>query len=215
ATREPNGVTLKPKTPSRDTPCTYGILPPRPSRGGFEADAEAVLGELLPGWQKRYSGENEHHNKVKRGTGATGWPFYGYRAEMQQAGQPSPLTLMVMIVPAGPKRVSVVWGGGDVLCTADDLSFVRLFHSLRPRGWTSDGGKALAQGLVGSWTMHSGNAVGVYAFRADGSFDDGSQVTHSTAVSDTTALETTTGRSAAGGRWTLRDEQLSLATGKS
>ncbi len=204
------GVTLKPKTPSRDAPCTYGILAPRPSRASFEADADAALSDLLPGWGKRYSGENEHRNKVKRGTGATGWPFYSYRADMQKVGQAGPLSLMVMVVPAGPKRVSVVWGGGDVLCTADDLGFVRLFHSLRPRGWTSDGGKALSQALVGSWTMHSGNALGVYVFRADGSFDDGSQATHTSGD-----VETTTSRAAAGGSWTLRGNELSLTTGKS
>src|SRR5262249_9767792 len=116
----------------------------------------------------------------------------------------------VMILPAGPQRVTVVWGGGDILCTADDASFVRLFHSLRPRGWTSDGGKALAQNLVGSWTMHSGSAVGVYVFRADGTYDDGKQVTHSTAIGDDSAIETTRSRTAAGGQYVLRGNELSL-----
>jgi len=52
----------------------------------------------------------------------------------------------------------------------EDRTFALIFHSLRPRGWTSDGGKAFAQQLPGSWILSTGRGTAIYQLDAGGRY---------------------------------------------
>lgn len=179
-TSERNGqaVVIKPTTLDRNTPCIYGISPSRRSRGSLEADARSAILEALPGWQIK----SEHYNAM-RGTAGDGWPYYWFRTDVQQmaGGSMQYLTAMSMAVPHGPDRVSIVWGFGSTgVCSSDDLAFMRLFHSLRPRGWASDGGKAFARELqTGTWRNTEYTGMAQYKFLPGGryAFGQGTSVT--------------------------------------
>src|SRR5687768_11766349 len=112
---------------------------------------------------------------------------------------------MAMVLPAGPGRVHVVWGMGSIArCLLDDASFEQLFHSLRPAGWRSDGGQALAGALLGSWRSTTSAGLQQLHFQGGGRFarDLGSRAR--VGVVDRTSA------TASGGRFTLRDGELTL-----
>lgn len=196
-------VVLKPAAVDRTTPCIYGISPARPSSGKLEADAAAAILEPLPGWQIK----SAHHNAM-RGTAGAGWPYHWIRTDVQQlvGGSYQYLTAMAMAFPAGSGRVNIVWGFGSTgPCTVDDLSFLRLFFSLRPRGWTSDGGKELSRQLQGLWRGTQRAGMAQYKFLPGGRYAYG--LGTSTTFGN---LETRTG-SVGDGRYVLRDAELTIA----
>ncbi len=202
STRDGNIQLLKPNVVDRNTPCIYGLSPSRAARGNLEADARAALLEPLPGWQIK----GDHYNAM-RGVAGAGWQYYWLRTDVQQmsGGSMQYLTAMAMAFPNGPGRVGIFWGfGATGPCTLDDATFLRLFFSLRPRGVTSDGGKALAKELHGLWRDTQGSGIAQYKFSPGGSyaFEMGTSTTFST-------LETTTG-STGDGRWTLKGSELTL-----
>jgi hypothetical protein len=129
--REGSSIVLSPVRSDKETPCTYGISPPRPSKGSLDADAESALLDGYPGWQRM-----DDRRRIMKGTSATGWPYVWNTAYIWQG--PSAFSQrssgMAMAVPAGPGRVHVVWGRGTPLCTFDDASFVKLFLGLREVG---------------------------------------------------------------------------------
>lgn len=171
ARREGGAVVLAPKTPGEATPCAYGLSPPRPSRGRLDADAQAALPAALPGWERKGDAYN-----AMRGTAPAGWPYYWIRADLQRlaGGTYEYVTAMAMVFPAGAGRVNVVWGfGNPARCLLDDVSFARLFHSLRPRGWSSDGGKALIRDLEGTWRNSERSGMQQYRFVAGGRYEYG------------------------------------------
>jgi hypothetical protein len=204
-TSERNGqaIVIKPTTLDRNTPCVYGISPSRQSRGSLEADARAAILEALPGWQIK----SEHYNAM-RGTAGDGWPYYWFRTDVQQMSGPSMqyLSAMTMAFANGPARVGIVWGfGSPGSCTLDDLHFMRLFHSLRPHGWTSDGGKTFARELqTGTWRNTEYAGMAQYKFLASGryAFGQGTSVTFGN-------LETRTG-SVGDGSYALKGADLTL-----
>ncbi len=195
-------VVLKPTNINRTTPCVYGFSPARPSSGNLETDARAAILEPLPGWQIK----SDHYNAM-RGTSGAGWPYYWFRTDVQQlsGGSMQYLTAMAMAFPSGQGRVNIFWGfGATGLCTLDDLTFLRLFYSLRPRGWTSDGGKALGRELHGLWRDTQDRGLSQYRFMPDGRY------AHGLGTSTTFGnLETRTG-SAGDGRWELNGSELTL-----
>lgn len=195
-------VILKPAVVNRTAPCIYGISPARLSSGRLEADAAAAILEPLPGWQIK----SAHHNAM-RGTAGAGWPYHWIRTDVQQlvGGSYQYLTAMAMAFPAGSGRVNIVWGFGSTgPCTVDDLSFLRLFFSLRPRGWTSDGGKALARELQGLWRDTQRAGMAQYKFLPSGRY------AHGLGTSTTFGnLETRTG-SVGNGRYSIRDAELTI-----
>ena len=201
--RDPAGpVVLKPTSMDRNTPCIYGVSPSRPSSGVLERDARASILEALPGWQLK----SESYN-ASRGIAGAGWPYFWFRTDVQQmsGGTMQYLTAMSMAFPAAPGRVNILWGFGPTQhCTLDDVAFQRLFHSLRPRGWTSDGGKALTQELLGTWRNTEAVGMAQYIFRPTGIYEygQGTSTTFST-------RETRTG-SVGDGSFTLRSSELTL-----
>ena len=204
--RDGSTVVLKPTNLDRTTPCVYGISPSRATRGSLEADAAAAILEPLPGWQIK----SQHYNAM-RGTAGAGWTYHWFRTDVQRLNGPSYeyLTAMAMAFPTGQGRVSILWGFGSTgPCTADDLTFLRLFFSLRPRGWTSDGGKALARELQGTWRDTQNAGMAQYIFQPNGRFEYGlgTSTTFGT-------LETRTG-SVGEGRYTLRDAELTLTAAR-
>ena len=169
--RDGNTVVLKPASLDRNTPCVYGISPARPSTGKMEVDAAQAILEALPGWQTKSSRYN-----AMRGTSAAGWPYYWLRTDVQrlEGGSYQYLTAMTMAFPAGPGRVNMIWGfGATGICSSDDHAFLRLFHSLRPRGWTSDGGKSLVRELQGTWRDTQDRGMAQYKFLPNGRYEYG------------------------------------------
>jgi hypothetical protein len=166
--RQGTMVVLTPAHLDDNTPCVYGISPARASSGSYERDAFAALLEPMPGWQRK-----DENYYAMRGTAATGWPFYWIRTD---AVRPGPsyeyMAVMAMAFPASNGATNIVWGiGNPAKCLADDASFARLFHSLRPRGWQTDGGRALAQDLVGLWRNSQSIGMGQYRFDANGRYE--------------------------------------------
>ncbi len=204
--RDGNTIVLKPTTLDRNTPCIYGISPSRPSSGKLDTDAATAILEPLPGWQVK----SDHYNAMRGITGA-GWPYFWFRTDVRRLVGASyeNLTAMTMAFPAGQGRVNIVWGFGSTgVCSSEDHAFSRLFHSLRPRGWTSDGGKAFAAELRGTWRNTESSGMAQYKFLADGRYEygQGTSTTFST-------LETRTGR-AADGRYELRGGELIITGGR-
>jgi hypothetical protein len=200
--RDGRVIVLKPTSIDRTTPCVYGISPSRASSGNLEADARAAILEPLPGWQIK----SDHFNAM-RGTSGAGWQYYWIRTDVQQmsGGSMQYLTAMSMAFPGAGGRVNIIWGFGSTgVCTVDDRSFLNLFFSLRPRGWTSDAGKAFARELQGLWRDTQNTGMAQYRFLPDGRYSYG--LGTSTTFGN---LETRTG-SAGDGRWDLRGSDLTL-----
>ena len=201
-------VVLTPRNADTRTPCTYGVAPARASLGSLEADAQAALVETFAGWQKKNA--DETRNSAMRGTAAAGWPYYWYRADLQRLvnGSYEYATGMVTVFPAGTGRVNVVWGFGNLAhCTHNDASFAHIFHSLKPKGWSSDGGQALARDLVGTWRLRQTQGMIEYKFGADGSFEEGRGTSTTTGVSETTKSR------AVVGRYALKGSRITLTGG--
>jgi hypothetical protein len=196
-------IILAPTAAGDGTPCIYGLAASRPGTGDLEADAEAALVQaVVPGWRRI-----DDRHAAMRGTAADGWPYAWYRAafEGDLGGQHQAVNAMAMTLPAGPGQVHVVWGMGSISrCLLDDASFEQLFHSLRPTGWTSDGGQALTRALLGTWRFSASAGLQQLTFRDDGSYerDLGSRAT--VGVSERTSSTAT------GGRFELRSGELVL-----
>ena len=203
--RDGQTVVLKPVNLSRMTPCIYGFSPSRPSSKNLEADARGAILEPLPGWQIK----SDHYNAM-RGVSGGGWQYYWFRTDVQQLSGASMqyLTAMAMAFPSGPGRLSILWGFGSTgVCNADDLTFLRLFFSLRPRGVTPDGGKALGRELEGLWRDTQSSGLAQYKFLPTGQYQYG--LGTSTTFGN---LETRTG-GVSDGRWELRGSNLILTGG--
>jgi hypothetical protein len=196
-------IILTPAAASERTPCIYGIAPPVASTGNLEADAEAALVQVVvPGWRRL-----DGNRYAMRGIAAAGWEYAWFRAAFQGeiGGQPQAVNAMATVLPAGPGRVHVVWGMGSISrCLLDDVAFEQLFHSLRPAGWTSDGGQALAHAMVGTWRYTASGGLQHLQFRADGRFERDLGTRASVGVTERTSATAT------GGRFTLRDDALVL-----
>jgi hypothetical protein len=202
--REGSNIVLSPMKSDKETPCTYGISPPRPSKGSLDADAESALLDGYPGWQRM-----DDRRRIMKGTSATGWQYVWNTAYIWQG--PSAFSQrssgMAMAIPAGPGRVHVVWGRGTPLCTFDDASFVKLFLGLRPRGWVSDEGKALARDILGTWrwtNYSSASMMMQYTFSPDGRFILDSGSTTQLGLSERTSTGTR------GGRYSLSGSEIIL-----
>lgn len=197
-------IVLAPADAGERTPCVYGIAPPVASTGNLEADAEAALVQVVvPGWRRL-----DGNRYAMRGVAAAGWSYAWFRAAFQGeiGGQPQAVNAMAMVLPAGAGRVHVVWGMGSISrCLLDDVPFEQLFHGLRPSGWTSDEGRALAGALAGSW-RHTGDAgLQQLHFRADGRFERDLGTRARVGVTERTSATATAGT------FTLRDGALVLA----
>jgi hypothetical protein len=185
-------VVLTPATVDEKTPCAYGISPARSSSGNLEADARSAVLEALPGWSLKSDSYN-----AMRGVAGAGWPYFWFRADVQRlvGGSYEYATAMTMAFPAGQGRVNIIWGvGNPARCTSDDLSFARLFHSLRPRGWNSDGGKALSRELQGTWRNSQRIGIAQYKFMADGRYEYGIGTITSTGLLERTSSSVSDGR---------------------
>jgi hypothetical protein len=196
-------IILAPATPSDRTPCLYGLAPTRASTGNLDADAEAALiKDVVPGWRRL-----DDRHAAMRGTSADGWPYSWYRAafEGDMGGQRQVVNAMAMVLPAEAGRVHVVWGMGTISrCLLDDPSFEELFHSLRPPGWTADGGRSLTRALEGLWRYTSSVGLQQYTFRSDGRYTRDLGTRTQVGVMERTAS------SVGDGRFALRDGQLTL-----
>ena len=184
------------------TPCAYGLSPARPSSGNLEADARAALLEPHPGWKLK-----DDSYTAMRGIAGDGWKYYWLRAGIESfvGGNYQYVNAMAMAFPAGQGQVNILWGVGNAAhCLLDDLTFARLFHTLHPRGWNSDSGKALARELQGTWRYTHSYGVTQYKFMEQGRYEYGRGTT------TTTGMLESTSSSASDGRYTLRGAELTL-----
>jgi hypothetical protein len=200
--RDGRMVVLTPTTVNEETPCAYGLSPARASTGVLETDARRAILEALPGWSLK----SDSYNAMK-GVAGAGWPYFWFRADVQRlsGGSYEYATAMTMAFPGAPGRVNIVWGVGNLArCTMNDLAFSRLFHSLRPRGWNSDGGKALSQALQGTWRDSERLGMTQYKFMANGRYEFGiGSVTRM-------GLFERTSSSVSDGRYELRGSELTV-----
>ncbi|HEX5083753.1 MAG TPA: hypothetical protein VFY40_17025 [Blastocatellia bacterium] len=195
-------IELAPKTFDEKTPCAYGLSPARPSSGNLEADARAAILEALPGWEIKA----DHQYNALRGVAAAGWPYYVFATDVKklEGGSYKYLEAVTMAFPSGSGRVNILWGFGPPAHVLNDLSLVRLFHSLRPRGWNSDGGKAFLQELQGTWRDSNSSGLAQYKFMANGRYEYGYGVITSTGIQETRFS------SVSDGRYELRGSELTL-----
>jgi hypothetical protein len=202
--RQAGVVILAPSDVDR-SPCIYGIAGRHAATGPLEAAAEAALVQVVvPGWRRL-----DDRHAAMRGTSAAGWPYAWYRAafEGQMGGQRQAVNAMALALPAGPGQVHIVWGMGNISrCLCDDAAFEQLFHSLRPAGWTSDGGRALTRGLLGTWRFTAGSGSGLQqlTFTAGGRFERDLGNSARVGVGERTST------TASGGRYSLQDGMLIL-----
>ena len=186
-------ILLTPANLDKNAPCAYWISPPRPSKGSLEADARAAVLELPIQGQILNS---ERYNAM-RGTAPDGWKYFLFGTSIQNSLGTSIAYAMALAFPAGAGQVNIILGVGDggSNCYMFDANFVRLFHSLRPREWTSDGGKAFSRELTGLWRSTGGGAfsngdnflLSQYNFLAKGRYASGRG-----SITTTGNLETTT-----------------------
>lgn len=196
-------VILAPAAASEQTPCMYGLAASRPGTGNLETDAERALVEaVVPGWARL-----DDRHAAMRGTAAAGWPYVWYRAAFvgEIAGGRQAVNAMALVLPAGPGRVHVVWGmGGISRCLLDDATFEQLFHSLRPPGWTSDGGRALRAALQGTWRYTASSGIQQIILRADGRYERDVGSRARLGVTERTSATVSEGG------YTLRDGEITL-----
>ena len=204
--REGGVVMLQPNAITEKTPCVYGFIPTRASVGTLDADAKNSLVQAFPGWQIK----SEHYNAM-RGIAADGWQYYWFKTDIQRlvGNSYEYATAMTMAFPGGPGHVNIVWGfGSTARCLADDVSFSRLFHSLRPRGWTPDGGKAFTKELVGTWRNTEAVGMAQYRFSPNGRYEYGQ------GTSTTFGTQETRTGSVGDGSYSLRGPALTLTGGR-
>jgi hypothetical protein len=184
-------------------PCIYGIAPNRLATPNLEADAEAALLQaVVAGWRRLDDG---HY--AMRGISAGGWPYVWHRAAFEGNinGQREAVNAMAMVLPAGPGRVHVVWGMGNIArCLLDDVAFEQLFHSLRPAGWTSDRGQALTRALMGTWRYTASAGLQQFTFKTGGRYERDLGTRANVGITERTSA------TASGGRFALRDGALTL-----
>jgi hypothetical protein len=189
--RDGRMVLLIPTTFTEQTPCAYGISPSRASSGNLETDARAALLEPHPGWRLK-----DDSYTAMRGIAGDGWKHFWFRTIIQNlvGGSYQYVNAMAMAFPAGQGRVNIVWGVGDAArCQLDDLAFAQLFHSLRPRGWTSDGGKAFTRELQGLWRYTHSYGVAQYKFMENGRYEYGRGTTTTAGMLETTSSNVSDG----------------------
>lgn len=203
--REGANVLLTPKTVDDTTPCAYGISPSRASTGDLEKDTRAALGELFPGWQTRTNSSYA----AMRGVGGGGWPYFWYRTDVERlsGGKYDYANIMATAFSGARGQVNILFGIGSISnCRLNDINFARIFHSLQPRGWYSDGGKALAGELRdGIWRLTERGALAQYKFKAAGRYEYG--MAADTSVSKYAPKAFSTVRD---GNWQLRGSELIL-----
>jgi len=206
AKREGQSIVFTPAQLNDKTPCVYGISPARTSKGNLETDARAAILEMLPGWRIK----SDYYNAI-RGISADGWEFYRFMTDVQSLapidGSVQYLTAITMAFPASSGKTNIVWGFGKTgLCQLDDLAFAQLFHSLRPHGIASDGGKALMREMIGTWRDVQERGVAQYRFFADGRYEYGIGT-----ITQFGTLQTTTS-SVKNGRYKLSNGELILTS---
>lgn len=205
-TRSGSTVVLKPVKMDGSTPCIYGISASRPSTGNLENDARAALLEPHPGWRIKDQSFN-----AMRGVSGGGWKYFWFRTgiESMSNGNYLYVNAMAMAIEAGNGKTSIVWGVGNAAhCMLDDSSFSRLFHSLRPKGWTSDNGSALAREIQGMWRNTQRLGMAQYKFLPGGRYEFGLGTTTVTGIFERTSSSVSDGRySLAGSRLTLTPDR--------
>jgi hypothetical protein len=163
------------------TPCIYGLAPPRSATGSLEADAEAALIGRLRGECGAPATIASPGGGLQRQAGPiflSGGHFQGQAA----GGEALYLAVMAIVFPAPANRVNVVFGVGKPSeCFFNDVPFAQLFHSLRPRGWSSPAGNALERDLIGAW---GGSRLSGHTFHANGRYSSSAAgVLHGNAIS--------------------------------
>jgi len=202
-TRQAGGVLqIFPQTMGHEsTPCIYAVGPPRPSTGSLETDAEAALVAETAGAGMRRSSD---YRVALRGVAAAGWHYFvaggDFYIQGQLAGDSTYFAVWAMVFPASANRVNVVVGVGSVSrCTFTDVPFAQLFHSLRPRGWSSPAGIALERDLIGTWF---GRMLSGHTFHANGGYSSSAAgELHGNAISRQPV-----------GRYALRGSEVTITT---
>jgi hypothetical protein len=195
-------IVLSPPKMDEKTPCAYVVGPPRASSGKLETDARTALPEILPGWRPK----SEHYTAL-RGVSGDGWEYFVFQTDMvgNVDGREQSLTAMAIALQTDSGQVSIAWGFGNAAyCSIHRIAFAGFFHGLRPRGWPSDGGRAMSRELNGLWRLTTDYGLAQYKFTADGGYQYGMSAVTSY------GLPNTTYSNVRDGRYELREGQLIL-----
>ena len=170
---------LIPDKPARDGACMYGLYPPLASSGNLEKDVESAMQTVPQGWQ---APGTKSFVMQQKGIGPTGWPYWyksGSTRTIASGKDAGAGLVMAFGFWAPNKQVSFVYGFGGPDCVSHEVAFERLFHSIKVKGWTSDGGKAFKTALQAGWrfTVQSPQMMRDYAFYPSGRYRSGSGVT--------------------------------------
>jgi hypothetical protein len=144
-TKSENGITslLYDERPVRDD-CLLALYPPLPSSGDLEKDVDSAIQTVPAGWEA----PRTSFVTQQKGIGPTGWP-YVYKTSLVSTVKGTnggTATVLVVGLWAPNRQVSFVYGFGGRDCPLE-TALERLFHTITPRGVTSDGGKAFRAGL--------------------------------------------------------------------
>lgn len=157
--------------------CVIQILPPQPSSGNLEQDANAVFEMMYRGWHYQKAGEGQQ--ALSRGVLPKGLPYCMKEASMSATGPDGRYHLeegAALVIQAGDQVAIVAVRHRSVLAHNDCLNryetWRRFFNSFTVRGATTvapETGKA-AERIVGVWSQSGGGAIGDYVFAANGHY---------------------------------------------
>jgi|GEM_PF-2173740 len=177
-TSEGGLVWLLPKSAAvRDAACGYALVPPTTSSGNLEKDVEAAMRQVPAGWNPP---DPKYFSNQQKGIGPEGWPYWykvGSITTIATGAQANAGIVMALGFPAPNNQVNIVYGIGGTECIISELAFERLFQSIKPKGWISDGGKAFTAALQAAYryVMHSPQFMLLeYAFYPSGRYRSGS-----------------------------------------
>lgn len=144
-TKSENGITslLYDERPVRDD-CLLALYPPLPSSGDLEKDVDSAIQTVPAGWEA----PRTSFVTQQKGIGPTGWS-YVYKTSLVSTVKGTnggTATVLVVGLWAPNRHVNFVYGFGGRDCPLE-AGFERLFHTIVPKGWTSDGGKAFKAAL--------------------------------------------------------------------
>ncbi len=136
--------------------CMFAMYPALASSGDLEKDVDSAIQTVPAGWTP----PGRAFATQQKGIGPTGWPYVYKTARVSSNGRTA--TVLVVGIPAPNKQTSFVYGFGGADCPLEN-SLEQLFHTIVPKGWSSDQGKAFKAALEKkSWGEYVFGSTGRY-----------------------------------------------------
>lgn len=194
-----DGCGLAMPTAGGEAACMMVMLPSRPAEAALDAQAQAILlgyfAANFSGVRDTFGGSNPL-NFQQRGVSGRGWEFVELPPFMMldKQGMPTNATARIMLIKVGAKAFPIVGFDGNARHCLDEYGdrayrWLRLYYSLELPG--AEAGNALAQKVVGDWSLASSNGVVMETYTAEGRYKSTSGTRTVTDLTPTTVKETT------------------------